>query len=189
MGPPLVPAPPDLIVRRLASTVWVQGLTVGLASYHFETSACYISYEGEEALSFPALDDGSRPPPRKPFVDVTLDEDALTFEGTIDWSPTTWGGDRRWVYSMAFSSDLLTVMRGQVRAFGDDGHLRRTDDFGDRLRYINADLAATIIRQRDERMPRPMPYERGQNSFERRPGESQLTALARRLSEWLRAEL
>ncbi len=37
-------------------------------------------------------------------------QDTRTFTGTIDWSPTSWQGDQRWVYQMYFSKDLEQII-------------------------------------------------------------------------------
>ena len=70
----------------------------GLASYHFnaEGTGAHISYSSPLCVNWPALDDGSRPPAEKPFTEVSFDPAGCWFEGTIDWSPTSWQGDARW---------------------------------------------------------------------------------------------
>lgn len=82
-------------------TLWgntfVQGMRVGLASYHFMLAAsqdaergeqAYISYENPDCAQWPPLDDGSPVPARVPFTDVHWDESARTFRGSIRWRDT-----------------------------------------------------------------------------------------------------
>ena len=112
----------------LAGSVFAQGMTLGLASYHFEvalpSSQPYISYESPLCAHWPGLDDGSRLPPRKPFTEVEINEAAGTFKGTIEWpAPATWRGDAKWNYTMHFSPDCATIMRGEVKAFSANGAL------------------------------------------------------------------
>ena len=69
---------------KIIGRVYVQGNTVGLASYHFNSiNDCYISYSSPQCSMWPALDNGDRPPTRKPFVNISIDEVKRTFRGDI----------------------------------------------------------------------------------------------------------
>jgi hypothetical protein len=84
----------------------------GVASYHFPApDDCYISYENAPAPW--VLEDGSRPPARKPFVNPHYDAATRTFRGTIDWSDNNFHGDARWEYQMVYSvfSDACNARR------------------------------------------------------------------------------
>lgn len=39
----------------------------------------------------------------------------------MDWSPTAWQGDQKWVYEMVFSADFDTIVGGGVEAIPVDG--------------------------------------------------------------------
>ena len=119
--------PDDLLYWRAPSpvtgilgSVYMQGGRVGTASYHFESAdECYISYA--QAPDVWLLDNGSPPPSRKPFLSPSYDEATRTFTGVIDWTPTSFGGEARWEYTMVFSEDLKVIAGGQVRMFKADG--------------------------------------------------------------------
>ena len=107
-------------------SVWVQSLKVGLASYHFEDrSNCYIQY-GSASEIFPDLDNGERPPLRKDFTNISVDLNKNVFHGTIDWSPTSFGGTQVWIYTVYFSPDMMTIMRGNIRILSTDKKLKKT---------------------------------------------------------------
>ena len=189
----------------LSNSTWVQGWppTPGMASYTFDDDRHFISYESPSCLAWPPLDDGTRPPPRKYFLNSKLDEASLTFEGSIDWSPTAWQGDQRWEYRMEFSPDLATIMRGTgacaqgyschrcsisrslslstppcvaaVRAYAADGSVTHVDEFGANLRYTNL-LCVDCFAT----VAAPVAHQR--ESF-RRPGEGVLGALWRHLRD------
>ncbi|CAE7554092.1 unnamed protein product [Symbiodinium sp. CCMP2592] len=102
-------------------TIWGQvyvqaGGGLGFASYHFHQGECYISYERANDNTFPKLDDGSQPPAKKYFEEVAYDPDTRCFRGVIDWSPSSWQGDEKWVYNMVFSADLDSIVAGTVHA-------------------------------------------------------------------------
>eukprot|EP00966_Prymnesium_polylepis_P239813 5545562-Prymnesium_polylepis.1 len=101
-----------LQISSLRESAWVHWDTA--ARIVFDPAlVAYISYEDPACDILPRLEDGSRLPERKPFVDTQLDEEALTFDGTIDWAPTAWHPDQqRWVFHMEFSPDMATIMRG-----------------------------------------------------------------------------
>ena len=87
-------------------SVYVQGAVYspvleGVASYHFESKEqCYISY-GNSPESW-RLDDGSRPPSRKPFEQISYDESTRTFRGRVSWAEP-FDGAVRWDYTIVFS--------------------------------------------------------------------------------------
>ncbi|CAE7885821.1 unnamed protein product, partial [Symbiodinium microadriaticum] len=103
-------------------TIWGQvyvqtGGGLGFASYHFHhPGECYISYERANNNTFPKLDDGSQPPAKKYFEEVVYDPGTRCFRGVIDWSPSSWQGDEKWVYNMVFSADLDSIVAGTVHA-------------------------------------------------------------------------
>lgn len=73
----------------------------GVASYHFESrEQCYISYANSPESW--RLDDGSRPPGRKPFEQISYDESTRTFKGRVSW-PEPFDGAVRWDYTIVFS--------------------------------------------------------------------------------------
>ena len=63
---------------------------------------CFISYESAPAAW--THDDGSRPPPRKPFLRPNYDAASRTFTGSVDWSGGTINGDKA---RRLFSSSVL----------------------------------------------------------------------------------
>ena len=99
--------------ETLVGNIFVQALTVGLASYHFVNDtgtrtdggnalAAYISYEHEQVAQWPPLDNGTPVPSRVWFSNTSFDATTRTFRGTIDWEGTyhtTWQGDRSWRYA------------------------------------------------------------------------------------------
>lgn len=115
-GAPL--ATPD--VDTVFGLVFLQAGADGVASYHFDSPEdIYISYT--QAPAGWKLDDGSRPPAKKPFTDTTYDASSRTFEGTILWSEAAFGGAAKWVYRMEFSEDYNIICGGEMLAFGTDG--------------------------------------------------------------------
>jgi len=106
---------------RLLGCAFMQGGSLGLASYHFPVDAgvegAYISYEAAPPSWF--LDNGQPPPRRKPFVNPTFDEGTRTFRGTIDWSEAAFGGDVRWDYAMVFAEDYSHIVGGGVTCYTD----------------------------------------------------------------------
>ena len=124
----------------LSGLCFVQGGSVGLASYHFvgegAADASYISYE--HAPADWALDDGTRPPSRKPFLSPSYDAATRTFTAAVDWSPTSFGGDARWAYTMVFDETLEAIVGGQVQSFKADGSEGAPIPFGDAQRPASA---------------------------------------------------
>lgn len=113
----------------IAGTTFVQGGTIGLASYHFDEDfeASYISYEA--APPNWTQDDGAPMPGQKPFRDASYDEPSRTFRGVVLWEPPM-HGDARWEYEMVFAEDFERITGGQVQAFGADGSPKETHRFG-----------------------------------------------------------
>ncbi|CAE7559909.1 unnamed protein product [Symbiodinium sp. CCMP2456] len=69
---------PDVL--ELWGCIFVQNGQTGLASYHFDSpDQCYISYE--QAPAHWRLDDGSKPPSKKYWTDVSFDAKTSTFRG------------------------------------------------------------------------------------------------------------
>lgn len=97
----------------LFGCVFVQGGTLGLASYHFDAPEdCYISYAN--APRSWRLDDGSAPPSKKEWAECSFDAGTLTFRGVVHWDPP-FGGMNRWDYEMIFSEDFVGIIGGQVK--------------------------------------------------------------------------
>eukprot|EP00934_Nitzschia_sp_Nitz4_P000625 Nitzschia sp. Nitz4//scaffold38_size140716//49544//51475//NITZ4_003137-RA/size140716-snap-gene-0.161-mRNA-1//-1//CDS//3329550048//625//frame0 len=131
------------------NTVWgntfCQGLSVGLASYHFledKDAGVYISYEHQQTSMWPTLDNGNPIPGRIWFVDTSFDEELRIFRGKIDWEAThstTWQGSRCWRYEMHFDQEYTCIVGGHVRSMT-IGSETESDmsTFGVQLVYINA---------------------------------------------------
>ncbi len=119
----------------------------GVASYHFPApDDCYISYENAPAAW--VLDDGTRPPTRKPFLNPRYDAATRTFRGTIDWSDNNFHGDARWEYEMVFADDFVTIAGGQMNGFDREGNATRTSKFPETLRYVREyEMPSTIVGQ------------------------------------------
>ena len=106
----------DSRIYPITNKVYAQQNTVGLASYHFDGflegsgDKAYISYAN--AHSSWNLDNGQSPPAKKYFENAHYDRKTQTFSGTINWSPTTFNGDQKWVYKMIFSHDFNTIQGG-----------------------------------------------------------------------------
>jgi hypothetical protein len=92
---------PEYVPDKIWGNTFGQGLSVGLASYHFmsDASGAYISYEHEDTAIWPPLDNGSPVPTRMWFSDYTFDAESRIFRGHINWEgthSTTWQGSSRW---------------------------------------------------------------------------------------------
>eukprot|EP00304_Pavlova_gyrans_P007097 CAMPEP_0206057164 /NCGR_PEP_ID=MMETSP1466-20131121/43796_1 /ASSEMBLY_ACC=CAM_ASM_001126 /TAXON_ID=44452 /ORGANISM="Pavlova gyrans, Strain CCMP608" /LENGTH=316 /DNA_ID=CAMNT_0053432431 /DNA_START=119 /DNA_END=1069 /DNA_ORIENTATION=+ len=150
--------PDDLVYWRepsanssLAGSIYIQGGQLGVASYHFESETeAHISY-----LRAPpewTLDNGERPPAQKPFLSPAYDVATRTFTGTIDWSPTSFAGDARWVYRMVFSEDMCRITGGSVASFRADGSRGRDLHFDSRqpsaVRQILLSSAPRLVYER-----------------------------------------
>eukprot|EP00733_Pompholyxophrys_punicea_P000374 Pompholyxophrys_punicea_v1_NODE_101_length_3479_cov_7.724007.p2 type:complete len:180 gc:universal NODE_101_length_3479_cov_7.724007:2176-1637(-) len=131
----LVATDQPLKLPTIYGSIYVQGDTLGLASYHFEKDSAYISYESEKCSMWPPLDNGEKPPARKFFQDVEYDEKNRIFRGIIDWSPTTWTGDQIWKYQMIFAEDFSTIECGSLSYFRPESEERHFDFFGITLCY------------------------------------------------------
>lgn len=106
-------------VRSVYGCVFVQQGGRGVASYHFDAEDdCYISYAN--APPEWKLDDGSRPPNKKPWANAHYDLQKWTFHGTVEWDPP-FAGSRKWVYRIVFAEDFVGVIGGEVQSFKADG--------------------------------------------------------------------
>ena len=125
--------------NKIEGSVYIQGGTLGLASYHFDSvpDNCYISYESDRCKFWPSLANGERPPEKKYFINCELNEEARTFRGDIEWHPTDWQGDALWRYEMYFSEDYEFISGGQVVAYDavENGNVKETHTFGINLHY------------------------------------------------------
>lgn len=141
-------------------SVYVQGRMYssgleGVASYHFASeSDCYISYSN--APSDWLLDDGSPPPARKPFTQISYDPVKKTLRGTIEWVPS-FDGSVRWEYTIRFAEDFGSIVGGRMipyrsswlgqipcpgRSFGDPGDGSRWNE--GRLFYAQKPTVLTL---------------------------------------------
>lgn len=103
-------------VQNLWGCVFVQYGKLGLASYHFNSlEDCYISYDA--APETWRLDDGCRPPSKKPWEEVSYDPESRIFRGVIRWDPP-FRGNSKWVYRMEFSEDFAGITGGEVVCSG-----------------------------------------------------------------------
>lgn len=134
-----------LDVDTIFGCVYLQGGSIGQASYHFDApDNVYISYEN--APEFWKLDDGSPPPKQKPFEDPKYDAATRTFTGTITWSDSPFNGDTRWDYTMVFSDDFSVICSGALRAFSASGEESKGESFPLTLRYWRQRAPPTCIR-------------------------------------------
>jgi len=107
---------------------YIQGNTVGVASYHFEGDEPYISYEN--APDNWRLDNNQKPPIRKPFQDWSYDSITRCFRGNIAWTEATFRGEALWKYEFVFSEDFNIIESGSVTCFDTEGEKTVTDQFG-----------------------------------------------------------
>lgn len=114
-------------------SVYVQCDTEGLASYHFTEYDSYISYSS--APFYWRLEDGTLPPAKKPFTNPTFDPSNRTFRAVVHWSPVSFAGDAKWVYTMVFSEDYMRIESGEVICFNAQGESTHTDSYGVHLVY------------------------------------------------------
>lgn len=135
----------------IAAAVYVQHGGVGIASYHLAASlgagtsdGSYIDYTAAPAEW--VLDDGARPPERKPFLDASYETATRTFRGCVEWpAPGTFHGDARWDYEMIFDHSFGFIAAGQLRSYGADGALRSTKGFPAVLQYSRHSAPPTSI--------------------------------------------
>jgi hypothetical protein len=133
------PAVPVYNAHALAGNVFCQNGRIGVASYHFETTAAetnveqgssassspnivtaaYISYEHSiAATKWPPLDNGRPIPARMYFTNVEITDGGTVFRGTIDWMGThhtTWNNATCWTYEIRFDARFQCVVGGSVR--------------------------------------------------------------------------
>lgn len=122
--------PADPAVKKVPwGTVFVQGIScnlliIGVASYHFvEPDKAYINYF--RAPSNWLLSDGSRPPHKKYFKNVSYDVETQTFKGDISWSPLSFGLHKKWHYEFKFSSDFNLIESGKCYQYMEEN----SDDY------------------------------------------------------------
>lgn len=104
-------------------SIYVQGGTKGIASYHFSEEESYISYAAAPPIW--RLDDGSSPPEKKPFEETSYDPHIRIFKGVINWTPVSFHGDSKWVYEIKFSEDFMEIEGGEVTAYDIEGNKQR----------------------------------------------------------------
>lgn len=147
--------------ETLWGNVFVQGMTVGYASYHFVSPdgegeyGAYISYEHFKCSYWPPLDDGSPVPSRVPFVNISYDSSTRTFRGHIPWYDrygTSWQGCTSWEYEMTFDSEFLCIVSGEVKNIRNILNQQPTEAYcyGQELNYINCALPEKIRRESSE---------------------------------------
>ena len=121
-------------VSTIFGNVYLQGGTLGVASYHFDSvEQSYISYAAAPAHWL--LDDGTAPPERAQFESTSYDEATRTFEGTIHWTQSPFAGDSRWCYTMVFSDDFSIICGGQLQSFDANGQQTEVSQFPRDLCY------------------------------------------------------
>ena len=133
-GVPLIERQP----KTIYGSIYVQGSEVGLASYHFESEEdCYISYSSQNCSMWPPLDDGSRPPAKKPFESMVFDLETRTFRADIVWAPNSWFKIKKWKYLMEFSEDFDVICGGIVLQYEEMQNTEPKDSwiYGDSLSY------------------------------------------------------
>ena len=113
---------------------------VGLASYHFSDAfsqdlRAWISYE----MPLPGwkLESGAVPPKTKQFENVAWEEDTRTFRATAEWTPDSFGGSQKWVYTFCFSDDYSHIEDGKVECYAnaDDDEPGEVHLYGVHLNY------------------------------------------------------
>lgn len=128
--------------------VFIQGLKIGLASYHFNSeNDCYISYENTDCSQWPPLDNGCPVPSRVPFVETSFDSSSRTFRGSIPWKEihnSSWNGSFKWEYEMVFDSEYIAIISGNVKDITENGITTQTHKFNHDLIYINAAIIQRI---------------------------------------------
>jgi Ca2+-binding EF-hand superfamily protein/thiol-disulfide isomerase/thioredoxin len=133
---PWLARPFSSTVEDIYGSVFIQGGTVGMASYHFDAKDdCYLSYSNAPAHW--ALDDGTPMPERKPFEECSFDKSTRTFRGKVTWPGTTsfLGGVKCGEYRMVFDPEFARIIDGEIKLTGVDGDDRGTVLFGTELEY------------------------------------------------------
>ena len=113
-------------------SIYVQGGTIGLASYHFDEdlTQCYISYV--RAHNSWRLLDNSRPPNKKFFDGATYNDETRTFYGIINWGNNpfrTQENITRWEYNFTFSEDFSHIASGTCKMFDKDDQEQESHTF------------------------------------------------------------
>lgn len=137
----------------IGGNVFIQGYSVGYASYHFApleegvSPKAYISYESQKCSLWPPLDDGSPIPSQVNFIETSFDESSRTFRGTIPWLSiynTSWNGAEAWKYEMVFDSEFTCILSGAVTAIHNGESERIMSQFGHVLNYVNAAMVEKV---------------------------------------------
>ena len=120
-----------LVYSAPYNQTYIQGGTVGLASYHFTDAGVYISYENRHPTWL--LSNGLAPPSKKYFEKIIYDSETRKFEGLILWDPeaTLEPGVVLWKYNFTFSSDYQTIESGTVSHVDCDDGVVKTSLFGE----------------------------------------------------------
>ena len=106
---------------------YIQGNTVGLASYHFDEGTPYISYE--HAPDSWRLDNNQKPPIRKKFQDWSYDSITRSFRGNITWNEATFRGEVLWKYEFVFSRDFNQIESGSVTCYNAEREITAVQPF------------------------------------------------------------
>ena len=96
--------------------IYVQGKLLGIASYWFDEKLdqSYIYYDSKQIPW--SLDDGTKPPERKYFENVSYDSETQVFNGTINW-PIPFYQSTKWIYRIRFSLDFTYLESGSVYSY------------------------------------------------------------------------
>mmetsp|Transcript_5235 Transcript_5235/g.12613 ORF Transcript_5235/g.12613 Transcript_5235/m.12613 type:complete len:557 (-) Transcript_5235:41-1711(-) len=98
----------------LHGKVFVKEETIGLESLHFTSEVSgYVSFQDDTCAAW-RLDDGSVVPPQKCFSETRYDAEARNFRGTINWSPSSFKGWRKYEYDLTFDESFMYVASGTV---------------------------------------------------------------------------
>lgn len=132
----------EVNVNPLIGMVFVQRGGEGISSYHFDDiDNIYINFSKWRPAF--VLDCLKKVPDRKIFIETSFDLESRTFCGTIDWYPSTFGNNAKWVYEMKFSNDYKLISSGCVKTYHASGKLSAVILFGHDLHY-----QASVCKQR-----------------------------------------
>ena len=67
----------------------------------------------------------------KEFTNAKFDMASRTFEGRVDWQPTSWEGEAYLEYTMLFAPDFKSIEGGQVAYFSEAGVKLGESPFGE----------------------------------------------------------
>merc|ERR1711862_910719 len=146
---------PTYHADQLWGNSFCQALTVGLASYHFESDLsgnheAYISYESPRTSIWPTLANGQHVSEigRVPFRNIEWNEETRTFKGKIKWQVdfgTTWLNESEWCYTITFDDTYSFVVSGFV-----ESDTRSPQRFGQDLVYINAAIEGKLQQWKED---------------------------------------